>query len=187
MLIVALSNCVQSHSDTFTLVATGTSKPSYTPIVVTTKGTRLPKAAELVAVQDLIGYPERYADKFVEVHGVHGGLLEVPAIECWIRPPWEWRLDAEPSEAAREHPSGIDAKNAFGDMLSLISNAEGYTIRNPYGKRVAVWGWWRLYTGPWGCPLKNALGTPEPFQPHWYLDAVQLQFLESIEVIPPQQ
>jgi hypothetical protein len=54
------------------------------------------------------------------------------------------------------------SKKTFGDMLKDISNAEGYTIRNPNGKRVAVWGWWRLYEGTWGCPQTNALGTPQP-------------------------
>ena len=58
----------------------------------------------------------------------------------------------------------------------------------PYGgKKAAVWGWWRLYEGPIGCGSFDLQGTPIPMQNQksWYLDAVKLQWLESIAVPTP--
>ena len=36
-----------------------------------------------------------------------------------------------------------------------------------------------------GCPQSDALGTPQPPAPNYFLDAVQLQFLEDVRVTPP--
>ena len=69
-------------------------------------------------------------------------------------------------------------------MISDASDPSGYTVRNPLLKQVALWGWVRLYEGPVGCGGTGLQGTPIPMdtQQVWYLDAVQLQYLESIEV-----
>jgi hypothetical protein len=165
-------------------------KAIYTPVTTIPARVRLPRKTEFVSIEDLVANPEKYAGKFIEVHGVNQGTLGVPLVVCWVRPPWEWRVDAGPviyddEGNVLEQPPGIDVKNTFGDELQFVANSEGYTIKNPYGKRVAVWGWWRLFKGQWGCPKMDASGNPVPAEPHWYLDAIQIQFLEKIEVTPP--
>ncbi len=68
--------------------------------------------------------------------------------------------------------------------MSSPSGADGWAIRDTMLKKVPVWGWVRLYEGPVGCSGTNLEGTPIPLeiQQTWYIEAVQLQFLESIEV-----
>jgi hypothetical protein len=88
-----------------------------------------------------------------------------------------------------QYPPDIYIKNDFDfittTVVDEITNGEQRTVQDPYGKRAAVWGWWRLFTGRYTCPIANPI-TNDLYTPgvarHWYLDAVQLQFLEDIRV-----
>jgi hypothetical protein len=164
----------------------------YTPVVILTPGTLLPPASVKVTVQDLVAQPEQYAGEFILVEGLNGGFYKTPECYPWIGPPTEWLLLSRPTEG-QDGPRAlprIEVKNAFGGIISSPSGPDGRAVRNTMMKGVAVWGWLRLYEGPVGCQHMNAQGTPIPMETKrvWYVDAAQLQFLESIETareLPP--
>jgi hypothetical protein len=163
--------------------------PLYTPIITPLEGTTLPLEAELVSIENLVAQPETYRDQFVEVRGINAGVYGKPDCSPYIGPPTEWMLLAEPllykKNVPINNPARIEVKNNFGGAISMQSDpATGHTITNPLIKKVAVWGWLRLYEGGVGCVFRDLQGTPIPkeIQRVWYVDAVKLQFLESIEV-----
>ena len=173
------------------LPGSGAVTPVYTPIVMIPAGTAIPSSASLVSIEDLVAHPEQYADKFIEVHGFNASAYAKPACSPWFGPPSEWLLVSAPTvykeNVAVTFPARIEVKNTFGGMISEPSDANGRVMRNTLMKQAIVWGWWRLYEGPIGCGFTNQLGTPNPMQIQqtWYLDAVELQYLESIEVPTP--
>jgi hypothetical protein len=163
--------------------------PEYTPIVMISKGTTLPSDGTLVSIEDLVAQPQKYADQFIEVHGFNSGGIAIPACSPYFGPPSEWALMAAPyisypGGAAGYEPPTIEIKNAFGGIVSGPSDLFGRAIYNVMMKKAAVWGWWRLYEGPIGCESFDLQGTPIPIQNQksWYLDAMKLQWLESIAV-----
>jgi hypothetical protein len=162
--------------------------PLYTPIVSLPEGTVLPSQAMVVSVADLSTHPEGYQDKFVKVNGINAGYYAKPACSPYFGPPTEWLLLSElpisKDNIMTNNPDRIQVKNNFGGMISSPSDPSGFTVRNPLLKQVAVWGWVRLYEGLVGCGFTDSQGTPVPMdtQRVWYIDAVQLQYLESIEV-----
>ncbi len=171
------------------LAPTVDENPPYTAIVVAPPGTSVPAQADPVTIAELLTRPERHVGEYVQVQGYYLGEQTMEMMECWIAPPWQWSLgDGLPQPAPgglpAKQPPMIDVANLFGDALQMISDEKGNTVRNPYWKEVVVRGWWRRHDKLWGCPETLGLaGIP----PHWYLDAVQLQFLESIEVVRPQE
>jgi hypothetical protein len=156
-----------------------TATPLYTPIVSLPAGTVLPSQAIVVSVTDLSTHPEQYHDKFVEVKGINAGYYQKPACYPYFGPPTEWLLLSElpVSEGTImiNNPDRIEVENDFGGLIELFPKSGGYNARNPLLKQVAVWGWVRLYEGQVGCGGGANLQV-------WYIDAVQLQYLESIEV-----
>lgn len=171
-----------------TKIAQVTATPLYTPIVSLPEGTALPSRARVVSITDLSTHPEGYRDEFVEVTGLDGGFYAKPDCSPYFGPPTEWLLLSEvpiyKDNILENNPDRIQVRNTFGGMVSSPSDPSGYTVRNTFLKQAAVWGWVRYYEGPVGCGATDLQGTPMPMdtQQVWYLDAVQLQYLESIEV-----
>jgi hypothetical protein len=169
-------------------IAQVTATPLYTPIVSLPAGTVLPSQAIVVSVADSSTHSEQYHDKFVEVNGFNAGYYAKPDCSPYFGPPTEWLLLSElpafKDNVPTNNPARIQVKNTFGGIIELSSDPSGYTVRNPLLKQVTVWGWVRLYEGPVGCGATDLQGTPIPMEPQqvWYIDAVQLQYLESIEV-----
>ena len=164
--------------------------PVYTPMVMISEGSTLPSDAALVSIEDLAAHPTQYADQFIEVHGLNAGVYARPACYPRFDQPSEWLLVTGPTTHQNNvtyQPPRIEVKNTFGGMVSDPTDLTGRAIRNTMMKQAVVWGWWRLYDGPLGCGSVNAQGTPipPPNQQTWYLDAVKLQYLESIEVPIP--
>jgi hypothetical protein len=179
--VIVLAGCTD-------LELTEENAPLYTPIVILPESTDLPTEAALISLEELSAQPEKYADRFVEVHGLNAGVYARPACSPYIGPPTEWLLFAEPTiykdNVAVNAPARIQVKNTFGGIISDPSDPlTGYAVRNTRMKQVAVWGWVRLYEGGVGCIPTDLQGTPipPPTQRIWYIDAVKLQFLESIE------
>jgi len=143
---------------------------------------------QVVSITDLSTHPEGYRDEFVEVTGLDGGFYAKPDCSPYFGPPTEWLLLSEvpiyKDNILENNPDRIQVRNTFGGMVSSPSDPSGYTVRNTFLKQAAVWGWVRYYEGPVGCGATDLQGTPMPMdtQQVWYLDAVQLQYLESIEV-----
>jgi hypothetical protein len=171
-----------------TKTALVTATPLYTPIVSLPEGTTLPSQAIFVSVTDLSTHPEHYRDEFVEVDGLNAGYYAKPACSPYFGPPTEWLLFSElpvfKDNVPANNPARIQVKNTFGGMIESPSDPSGYAVRNTLLKQVTVWGWVRLYEGPVGCGATDLQRTPIPMdaQQVWYIDAVQLQYLESIEV-----
>jgi hypothetical protein len=164
--------------------------PGYTPIVMIAEGTTLPSDGTLVSIEDLAAHPQQYADQFIEVRGFNEGTFAIPACSPYYGPLDHWGLAAALTNyhnfVAESYPPIIEVKNTFGGVVS-----DWGTIRNTMEKKAAVWGWWRLYEDPIGCGQIDPQGTPipptmMPNQQSWYLDAVKLQWLESIEVTLPE-
>jgi len=153
--------------------------PLYTPIVSLPEGTALPSEAVAVSVTDLSVHPEGYQDKFVKVNGINAGYYQKPACYPYFGPPTEWLLLSElpvyKDNILTNNPDEIEVENTFGGLIEAFPNSNGYNARNPLLKQVAVWGWVRLYEGQVGCGGEANIQV-------WYIDAVQLQYLESIEV-----
>jgi hypothetical protein len=167
--------------------------PEYTPIVIISAGTTLPSDGTLVSIEDLVAQPQKYADQFIEARGFNAGGLAKPACSPYFGPPSEWALMAAPyihypDGAAGYEPPMIEIKNAFDGIVGGPSDVYGRAIYNVMMKKAAVWGWWRLYKGPIGCEA-FIQSTPKAMQNQqtWYLDAVNLQWLESIAVPTPEK
>jgi hypothetical protein len=181
--VLAISLCAGC-----TKTAQLTATPLYTPIVSLPEGAVLPSQAIVVPVIDLSTHPEQYRDEFVEVNGLNAGYYEKPDCAPYFGPPTEWLLFSElpvyKDNVLINNPARIQVRNTFGGMISSPSDPSGYAVRNTTLKQVAVWGWVRLYEGPVGCGGTDLQGTPIPMDTEqvWYIDAVQLQYLESIEV-----
>ena len=190
LVLLALSTSCASNG-VGGLPSSGAVTPVYTPIVMIPTGTAIPSSASLVSIEDLVAHPEQYADKFIEVHGFNASVYAKPACYPLFGPPSEWLLVSAPTiykeNVAVTFPARIEVKNTFGGMISQPSDVNGRAMRSTLMKQAIVWGWWRLYEGPIGCGTTNLLGTPNPMQIQqtWYLDAVKLQYLESIEVPTP--
>lgn len=148
----------------------------------------MPSQAIVVSVMDLSTHPEQYRDEFVKVNGLNAGYYKKPDCTPYFGPPTEWLLLSEmpvyKDNILTNNPARIQVKNTFGGMTSSPSDLNGYAVRDTMLKQVAVWGWVQLYEGPVGCGANDLQGTPIPVdtQQVWYIDAVQLQYLESIEV-----
>jgi hypothetical protein len=163
---------------TILLCACTSSGPeTYTPIVVPLPGMEVPPSAISVSVQELLDQPEEFAGEYVEVQGLYRGPKEQTGCEGEVTSPDEWILG---SAGGRR----IGVKNRFDGLLDSPSGPDGRAIRNTMMKKIAVWGWVRLYVGPIGCPTTGTDGEPRPMETHrvWYIDAATAQFLESVEV-----
>ena len=164
--------------------------PEYTPVVMVSEGTMLPSDWRVVSIEDLAAHPQKYADQFIEVRGFNEGSLVIPACWPYYGPIDNWALAAALTiyheNVAVSYPPMIEVKNTFEGAVN-----DWGTIHNTMEKKAAVWGWWRLYEDPIGCGQIDLQGTPipptsMPNQQSWYLDAVKLQWLESIEVPTPE-
>jgi hypothetical protein len=158
--------------------------PAYTPIIMVSEGTKLPSKATLVSIDDLVAQPQKYADQFIEVRGFNAGGFAIPACSPYFGPIDHWGLLATPYTAGYEPPM-IEVKGFYGDMVNDWSVMKGGIMYNTMMKKAAVWGWWKLYEGPIGCWPTDFQGTSTPNRQSWYLDAVKLQWLESIKVPTP--
>jgi hypothetical protein len=167
-----------------------TETPLYTPAVSLGDGTAMPDKTQPATVEQLLADPEAYLDQFVEVREVYVGQLERPDCEGYVGSPAEWGVYAYLPDTIGATPyvplPFIKVHNLFDEAFAFLTDPRGYAVGDPYGKQMAVWGWWSRYEGPVGCTGSNGQGTPQPpdNQVVWYLNAVQLQFLESIEVTP---
>jgi hypothetical protein len=116
-------------------------------------------------------------------------MYAIPGCYPWFGPPPQWVLVSEPirykDHVAINSPLSIKVKNTFDGMINDPAGLDGRAIRDTLMKQVKIWGWVRLYEGPMGCGSTGSEGTPIPpetKQKVWYIDAVKLQFLESIEI-----
>jgi hypothetical protein len=190
-LLLAITGCVAVQTSFTGMQASVTGTLPYTPIVSLPEGTVGPTTARLVTIEQVVADPASYADEFVEIHGFNAGYYGKPGCYPYIGPPTTWVLVAAPTTYQNgmpvDHPPRIEIKNTFGGMVDSPSDKYGYAIRNTHMKRVAIWGWVRLYEGGVGCQFQDALGTPAPLEAQkvWYIDAAQLQYLESIDVNRP--
>ncbi len=150
----------------------------YTPIIVLPPGTLMPAGVLAVDLADLIQNPERYADKFVEVIGKNGLAYTRPACYPYFGPPTQWLLLAD--------NGNIQVRGPSTEAYSSPTGPDGRFVRDIWNKKLAVRAWVRLYEGGVGCGYQNGQGTPEAKDTKrvWYLDAVQAQYLESVEPQP---
>jgi hypothetical protein len=144
-----------------------------------------------LTIEDLYYSPGQYLDTFVEIYGINEGTIGRPDCSPWVGPPTQWYLYSElhvyHDNVMTNNPLRIEVQNNFDGAIGLQSDACGNTLKNPLEKKVALRGWVRLYNGPVDCVGYHENGTPVPLESKqvWYIEAMELQFLENIDVTPP--
>ena len=96
--IVLAAGCTDSEP-------TEENAPLYTPIVILPESTDLPTETTLISLEELSAQPEKYADRFVEVHGLNAGIYARPDCSPYIGPPTEWLLFARAPGSSQRSPS----------------------------------------------------------------------------------
>ena len=179
LLLPVLTGCLAPGIKPDGLQASVTGNPPYTPVVSIPEGTTMPTEAKLITIEQFVADPASYLGEFIEIHGYNAGVYQLPQCSPYFGPPTTWVLTAEPhiieNQIQISNPPTIEIKNPFDYIISHTWDENGSMVSNPLNKLVAIWGWVRLYDGIVGC-------RPTDVKKVWYIDVVQLQFLERIEV-----